>query len=82
MSVLIGVDRHGGNGHGFVALIDGVRTVRAANLHELAQNLLSLGIDSHSIRLAAADDGDHAMSLTQQAEFRIAWQVAAASNAR
>lgn len=76
MDVLIGVEHDGWNRSGFVALIDGERTVRAADLEELAQRLLALGVQEHRIRLAREDDGDHAMSLKQQADFRSAWQLA------
>ena len=58
----------------FVALVDGGQVVRAGSLQELAQHLYALGIDEHDIHLASPDDGDHAMSLSQHAEFRAAWQ--------
>ena len=78
MDVLIGADREWANA-GFVALIDGARTVRASSLQELAQRLYALGVGEHEIRLALPDDGDHAMSLTEHALFHAAWEMAAAS---
>ena len=38
-----------------------------------------MGIKEHDVRLAGPDDGDHAMSLNQQAEFHAAWLIAAAT---
>jgi hypothetical protein len=78
MNILIGADREWANVR-FVALIDGIRTIRASSLPELAQSLYALGVDEHAIRLAAPDDGDHAMSLSEHAAFHAAWMIAAAS---
>lgn len=79
MTILIGADRQWATLR-FVALVDGGQVVRASTLHELAQHLYARGIDEHDVQLASPDDGDHAMSLTQHAEFRAAWLLAAATN--
>ena len=78
MNILIGADRQWATSR-FVALVDGGQVVRAGSLQELAQHLYTLGIDEHDIRLASPDDGDHAMSLSQHAEFRAAWLIAGAA---
>lgn len=79
MNILIGSDPQWSTVR-FVALIDGGQVVRASTLHELAQHLYALGIDEHDVQLASPHDGDHAMSLSQHAEFRAAWLSAAAAN--
>lgn len=79
MNILIGADRQWATSR-FVALVDGSQVVRASTLQELAQHLYALGIDEQDIHLASPDDGDHAMSLSQHAEFHAAWLTAMASD--
>lgn len=79
MDILVGASWQWANVE-YVALIDRARTVRAASLPELAQLLYSMGIDEHDIRLAFPDDGDHAMSLKEHAEFGAAWLIAKGSD--
>lgn len=78
MNILIGADRQWATSR-FVALIQESQIFHADSLQELAQHLYARGIDEHDIHLAAPDDGDHALSLSQHAEFRAAWLMAAIS---
>ena len=79
MDILVGAARQWGNLE-FVALIDRARTVRAASVPELVRLLRTLGIEEQDVRLASPEDGDHAMSLSEHAEFHAAWLAPMASD--
>lgn len=76
MHILIGTNTDGWNKRGYVSLLPGSATQLRTTLAELAEALKQMGVQRSDIRLAGNDDGSHAMSAPERAEFWTCWDSA------